>query len=118
VTVLDHNALDRARKAAGLLPSQLARALQRSPDAVSALSKPRTEDRDLTLADLRALANALGVSPQQLLTDYVPGPPTCELAALLVGRPELFDRKPHGQAAISRRRSALMRRWLRCGPLR
>jgi transcriptional regulator with XRE-family HTH domain len=84
VTVLDHKALDRARKAAGLLPSQLARALQRSPDAVSALSKPRTEDRDVTLADLRALANALGVSPQQLLTDYAPDPPTCELIAPLV----------------------------------
>lgn len=69
MTLLNHAALERARRNAGLLPTDLARRLHSSVDTVTAIIERGSEDHKFTLADLRRVAVALAVAPRDLLHD-------------------------------------------------
>lgn len=67
MSLLDRDALDRARRHAGVLPTKLASQLQMSVDTTTGIMADDAKDKDITLADLGHLASALGVSPRDLL---------------------------------------------------
>src|SRR3954447_376098 len=85
MTLLDHSALERARRNAGLLPTDLARHLHSSVDTVTAIVERGSEDHRFTLADLRRIALALAVAPRDLVRDQPSSGPSERLEARLAG---------------------------------
>lgn len=68
MSLLDADALERARQAAGVLPTRLAGSVGWSVDQLTAALDGRARDHDITLADIRKLAAAVGVAPIELFT--------------------------------------------------
>jgi len=87
VSLLDTSALERGCRDAGLLPTDLARQLHRSVDIAAAFIGREVPDHHVTLADLRGMAEAVGLGPHDLLlspgTHEEPHPHSAQLAALL-----------------------------------
>lgn len=69
MSLLDADALKRARQAAGVLPTRLAGSVGWSVDQLTAALDGRARDHDITLADIRKLAAAVGVAPIDLFTN-------------------------------------------------
>jgi len=80
--LFDPEELERARVRAGLLPADLARGLRHSLDYLAAVMRGKVSDHELTLADLRRLAQTVGVPPLQLLQGDEHGPRATEAARI------------------------------------
>lgn len=87
VSLLDASALERGCRDTGLLPTDLARQLHRSIDIAAAFIGREVPDHHVTLADLRRMAEAVGLAPHDLLLSpgarEAPHRHSAQLAALL-----------------------------------
>jgi hypothetical protein len=69
VSLFNPDALERARQSAGVLPTTVAKHVRWSVDRLGAVNANPRRDSEITLAELRRLAQSVGVTSTDLLVD-------------------------------------------------